>query len=56
MLALAESLADSAVERFGQQWSGKALVLNAVKAVLVLKLGDEAGSFSSSKRASGQGA
>jgi len=56
MLALAESLADSAVERFGQQWSRKALVLKAVKAVLVLKLGDEAGSFSSSKRASGQGA
>jgi len=56
MLALAESLADSAVGRFGQQWSRKALVLKAVKAVLVLKLGDEAGSFSSSKRASGQGA
>jgi len=56
MLALAESLADSAVERFGQQWLRKALMLKAVKAVLVLKLGNEAGSFSSSKRACGQGA
>merc|ERR1719460_2190182 len=56
MLSLAESLADSAVERFGQQWLRKALMLKAVKAVLVLKLGNEAGSFSSSKRACGQGA
>ena len=56
MLALAESLADSAMERFGQQRSRKALMLKAVKAVLVLKLGNEAGSFVSSKKACGQGA
>jgi len=56
MLALAESLIDSAMETLSQQKKKEALMLKAVKTVLVLKLGNEAGSFLSPKRACGQGA
>jgi len=55
MLALAESIADSAMEALGEK-KKEALMLKAVKTVLVLKLGNEAGSLMSPKRACGQGA